>query len=139
VDSNPKKTQKNTCFAKTLGAPPQLSEFVENSSHFGHEMGPTTSPSHTRPAFGQHLGSSSAAGWHRPKTDCFLAICRVMHAGVQVPPDGVVGSRNCRCHPFAACCCDRMFQLPDCQCFHFVLLAGAPLNSQHPTDCSCLF
>jgi len=105
----------------------------------GHEMWPTASPSHTRPAFEQHRGSSSAAGWHRPQTDCCLAICRVMHAGIQVPPDGVVGSRNCRCHPLAACCCDNMFQLPDCQCFHFGLLAGAPLHSQHPTDCLAYF
>ena len=26
-----------------------------------------------------------------------------IHAVMQMPPDGVVGSRNCRCHPFAAC------------------------------------
>jgi len=26
-----------------------------------------------------------------------------MHAVIQVPPDGVVDSRNCRCHSFAAC------------------------------------
>ena len=26
-----------------------------------------------------------------------------MHAVIQVPPDGVVGSRNCCCHSFTAC------------------------------------
>jgi len=26
-----------------------------------------------------------------------------MHAITQVPTDEVVGSRNCRCYPFAAC------------------------------------
>jgi len=29
-----------------------------------------------------------------------------MHAVIQVPPDGVVGSRKCRCHPFAAVAVD---------------------------------
>ena len=35
----------------------------------------------------------------------FLAFVNV-HAVIQVPPDGVVGSRRCRCHPFAVCTVD---------------------------------
>ena len=35
----------------------------------------------------------------------FWLLCSV-HAVIQVPPDGVVGSRNCRCHSFAACTVD---------------------------------
>ena len=29
-----------------------------------------------------------------------------MHAVIQVSPDGMVGSRNCCCHSFAACAVD---------------------------------
>ena len=36
----------------------------------------------------------------------FFWIFCSMHADKQVPPDGVVGSRNCRCHLFAACTVD---------------------------------
>ena len=35
----------------------------------------------------------------------FWLLCSV-HAIIQVPPDGVVGSRNCCCHSFAACTVD---------------------------------
>jgi len=35
----------------------------------------------------------------------FWLLCSV-HAVIQVPPDGVVGSSNCRCHSFAACTVD---------------------------------
>ena len=35
----------------------------------------------------------------------FWLLCSV-HAVVQVPPDGVVGSCDCRCHSFAACTVD---------------------------------
>jgi len=35
----------------------------------------------------------------------FWLLCGV-HAVIQVPPDGVVGSRNCHCHSFAACTVD---------------------------------
>jgi len=47
-----------------------------------------------------------------------------MHAVIQEPPDGVVGSRNCRCHPFAVCTIDVTvcFKLLDCHCFRLGLL-----------------
>jgi len=35
----------------------------------------------------------------------FWLLC-IMHAVIQVPPDGVVGNCDCRCHPFAACTLD---------------------------------
>jgi len=35
----------------------------------------------------------------------FWLLCS-MHAVIQVPLDWVVGSHNCRCHPFAACIVD---------------------------------
>ena len=35
----------------------------------------------------------------------FWFLCS-MHDVIQVHPDGVLGSRNCRCHPFASCTID---------------------------------
>jgi len=56
-----------------------------------------------------------------------------MHAVIQVPPDGVVGSHNCRCHLFAACIVDVTV------CFSSqtvsALTSGLLRYSAHPADC----
>jgi len=61
-----------------------------------------------------------------------------VHAVIQVPPDGVVGSRDCRCHSFAACTVDVTV------CFSrqtvSVLTSGRSRYSAQPTlIVSCLF
>ena len=59
-----------------------------------------------------------------------------MHAVIQVPPDGEVGSRNCRYHPFTAAC-----TLDVAVCFSrqtvSALIPGsrAILHIRHPADC----
>ena len=56
-----------------------------------------------------------------------------MHAVIQVPPDGVVGSRNCRCHSFVACTVDVTV------CFSrqtvSALTLGLTRYSAQPTPC----
>jgi len=65
----------------------------------------------------------------------FWLLCSV-HAVIQVPPDGVVGSRICRCHSFAACTVDVTV------CFGrqtvSALTSGLSRYSTQPTP-SCLF
>jgi len=53
-----------------------------------------------------------------------------MHAVMQVPPDEVVGSRDCRCHPFAALtiCFNRPAVLS-------LRASRAILHSRQPADC----
>jgi len=70
----------------------------------------------------------------------FWLLCS-MHAVIQVPPDGVVGSRNCRCHSFAACTIDmtvRFNRQPDCECCHLWLLA-LYCTADNLLIASCLF
>jgi len=59
-------------------------------------------------------------------------LCSV-HAVIQVPPDGVVGSCNYRCHPFAACTVDVTV------CFSrqtvSALTLGLSRYSAQPTPC----
>jgi len=57
-----------------------------------------------------------------------------MHTVIQVPPDGVVGSRNCHCHPFAASTIDVT------ECFKRQTVSACPqasraiLHSRHHDD-----
>jgi len=62
----------------------------------------------------------------------FWLLCSV-HAVIQVPPNGVVGSRNCRFHPFAACTVDVIV------CFSrqtvSAFASGLSIYSAQPTPC----
>ena len=61
-------------------------------------------------------------------------LCSV-HAVIQVPPDGVVGSRNCHCHSFAACTVD-MTVCFGCQTVS-ALTSGLWRYSAQPTPWPC--
>ena len=56
-----------------------------------------------------------------------------MHAVKQVPPDGVVGSRNCCCHSFVACTVDVTVWF--IRQTVSALTSGLSCYSTHPTPC----
>ena len=62
----------------------------------------------------------------------FWLLCS-MHAAIQVPPDGVVGSPICRCHSFAACTVDvTVFFIRQTVS---ALTSGLSRHSAQPTPC----
>ena len=64
----------------------------------------------------------------------FWLLCSV-HAVIQEHPDGVVGSRNCRCYSFAACTADVTGYLSRQTAVLSPWAFGAILHSRHSADC----
>jgi len=69
----------------------------------------------------------------RDKLELAFGLLCGVHAVIQVPPDGVVGSRNCCCHSFAACTVEMTVSF--IRQTVSALISGLSRYSAQPTPC----